>query len=157
MDDFSYEIIGTLAVVGFLFLGLSEWAKYRRFKRYIRLVADIRLHPAQKQGQHVVTGSLGLTMSQAEPGVKGLAVLSLSFRHDAFSIPTADKLYFKADSMPYLSVGFRIRRHDLRPLRGKRVSIRVKGRLHFKDGGQRWVKATIAVGIPLEEAMPDAH
>lgn len=151
MDDLTYEIVGTLVLLAVLFFGLSEWMRYVRFGKYIKLDTDVRLHQVPNREQHVVTGSIGMAMLRTDKNVKGLLVLSLSFRNSSFSIPSVDQLYFKADSSQYLSVGFRIRRHDLRPLRGNQVSIRLKGRLYLKSGATKVVKAVIAVAIPKAE------
>ncbi|MFD2966702.1 hypothetical protein [Sphingobacterium bambusae] len=151
MDDLNYEIIGALVLLAVLFFGLAEWMRYVRFRKYLALDSDVRLHQAPNREQHVVTGSIGMAMSRADKNVKGLLVLSLSFRNSAFSIPSVDQLYFKADSAQYLSVGFRIRRHDLRPLRGQQVSIRLKGRLYLKNGSTKLIKAVISVSIPKAE------
>lgn len=151
MDDLNYQVIGAVVLLAVLFFGLTEWIRYVRFRKYLALDSDVRLHQAPNREQHVVTGSIGMAMSRADKNVKGLLVLSLSFRNSAFSIPSVDQLYFKADSSQYLSVGFRIRRHDLRPLRGGQVSIRLKGRLYLKNGSTKLVKAVISVSIPKAE------
>lgn len=134
--------------VGFLFvfaLIYNERQKYRRYRSLMDMAVEIQFQEPTDPYDHIRRGSVMLRLHDCEANIKGIVIKQVSFSHNTFQIPILDKLYFrgKGDKKQLLSASFRVRRHALRKLNGKRIYIRLSGWTSDIDGKAKPFKARV--------------
>lgn len=136
--------MGLAALFAFL-PARNEWKKYRRYKRYLDMDVGIKFQESSDPYDHMHRGSVMIHLHKCGDNIKGIVIKDVSFSHNAFYVPSTDKLYFKGkgDKSQLLSASFRIRRHALRRLENKSLHIHLSGWISDDEGNVKLFKARI--------------
>lgn len=125
MDTLTYSVLLGLALLVIFLFVINERRKYQRYKQLLDMDVEVRFQESDDPYDHMRRGSVMLHLHGCEDHVKAVVIKHLSFSHSAFHVPSLDKLYFKGKGgeNQLLSASFRIRRHTLRQLEGKKLHV----------------------------------
>ncbi|TYR36875.1 hypothetical protein FXV77_06770 [Sphingobacterium phlebotomi] len=145
MDNLTYSVLAGLALLLIFLFVINEIRKYQRYKKMLDMVVEVQFHESEDAYDHMRRGTVMLHLYRSEEHIKAIVIKHLSFSDPAFHVPSLDKLYFKGKSgeQQLLSASFRIRRHTLRRLDGKKIHINLSGWISDSEGNAKPFKAHV--------------
>ena len=152
MTALIYVVFGALALAIILLLILNEGRKRRRFNRLMDLRVDLKFKENADPYDHMRRGSIILHLHSCQSNVKGIVVKKIRFTNRAFHVPPLDNLYFNGKSSEHtlLSASFRVRRHALRRMAGKKIWIYLSGWVSDNQGYEKPYKAYVPYTVQYE-------
>ncbi len=145
METLTYSVFAGLALLPISLIVINEIRKYRRFESVMDMNVEVQFQEPGDPYDHMRRGSVMLHLNGCEEHIKAIVIKRLSFSHSAFYVPSLDTLYFKGrgDGPQLLSASFRIRRHALRRLEGKKTYIHLSGWISDNEGNAKAFKAHV--------------
>ena len=157
MDTLTYLMLIGAGIFAAAFLLLNERKKYQRFQHNMQLQVELQFQERGEAYDHMRRGSILLHLRKNEGPSKAIVIRKVAFSDSAFVVSTLDKLYFRGGTAEpqLLSASFRIRRHALRKLAGKQLSIQLSGWINDNEGNKKPFKARIPYTVEADQdVMP---